>query len=109
MPGGANNNKGGALDSLKIPLNLKNAYRPFVLDPNNELIKVNENAAAVKGTPQVFSFKKYPYLGILPGSWGNGRATINTAINNDISMKLIYGMDTSGKMSKNSINIAHLL
>ena len=99
----------GAMESLKIPLNLKNAYRPFVLDPNNEMMKVNENAAAVGGTPQVFSFKKYPYLGILPNSWGNGLASINSAINNDISMKLIYGMDGRGKVAKKSVGLAHLL
>lgn len=105
----ADDNKGGPMESLKIPLNLKNAYRPFVLDPNNEMMKVNENAAAVGGKPQVFSFKKYPFLGILPNSWGNGLASINSAINNDISMKLIYGMDGTGKVAKKSVGIAHLL
>lgn len=99
----------GAMESLKIPLNLKNAYRPFVLDPNNELMKVNEKAAEVSGSPQVFSFKKYPYLGILPSSWGRGRASINSAINKDISLKLIYGMNESGKVSKKSVGLAHLL
>ena len=89
----ADDNKGGPMESLKIPLNLKNAYRPFVLDPNNEMMKVNENAAAVGGKPQVFSFKKDPSLGILPNSWN-----VSSALKSDISMGLIYGMNSTGKM-----------
>lgn len=89
----ADDNKGGPMESLKIPLNLKNAYRPFVLDPNNKMMKVNENAAAVGGKPQVFSFKKDPSLGILPNSWN-----VNSALKSDISMSLIYGMNSTGKM-----------
>lgn len=86
-------NRAGPMESLKIPLNLKNAYRPFVLDPNNKMMEVNENAAAVGGKPQVFSFKKDPGLGILPNSWNVG-----SALKSDISMSLIYGMNSTGKM-----------
>lgn len=86
-------NKSGPMESLKIPLNLKNAYRPFVLDPNNEMMKVNENTTAVRGKPQVFSFKKDPSLGILPNSWN-----VSSALKSDISMSLIYGMNSTGKM-----------
>lgn len=89
----ADDNKGGPMESLKIPLNLKNAYRPFVLDPNNEMMKVNENTTAIRGKPQVFSFKKDPSLGILPNSWN-----VSSALKSDISMSLIYGMNSTGKM-----------
>lgn len=99
----------GAMESLKIPLNLKSAYRPFVLDPNSDLCTIQENAAGAKGPPQVFTYRRHPWIGILPSSWGNGLGTLNTAINNDISMKLIYGMDASGKVSNKSVGLGHLL
>jgi hypothetical protein len=66
-----NKNKSGALESLKIPLNLKSAYRPFVLNSSSSLNEVSYNPTNIKGPAQEFSFKstKDP-LGILPNSWG---------------------------------------
>jgi len=90
MAGGADNK--GPMESMKIPLNLKNAFRPFVLDPNNSLLKIQEDASAASGTPQMFSFRgSSSRLGILPSSW-----ELNRALGEDISLKLIYGMQSDG-------------
>lgn len=99
-------NGGNGAEFLKIPLNLKNAFRPFVLDPSNNLNQIQTDASKANGTPQMFSYRKGPRLGILPNSWGQN---LNSALKNDISLKLLYGMDTSGTMKNSSVGLQHLL
>lgn len=94
--------------SLKIPLNLKNAYRPFVLDPSNALAEISQ-ASAPEGQPQLFSYKQsWPRLGILPSSWAKGNpGAVNSILKKDISMQLLYGMKSDGQMKNTKIGLDH--
>lgn len=108
--GGSNagSNGGNGAEFLKIPLNLKNGFRPFVLDPENKLNEIQPDTSKPNGKPQLFSYRKdiKTRLGILPSSWCQN---LNSALKNDISLKLLYGMNTSGTIENNSIGLQHLL
>lgn len=97
---------------FQIPGNIKQQFQPFVLNPSSKLNAAAGSSSEVKGTsPQYFTYKT------TAGKYDSGTGTLSfypgslkkVAIQDDISLKLLYGRDNLGQITKKSITIQDIL
>lgn len=92
---------------FQIPGNIKQRFLPFVLKPESGINSTAETSRSVTGSPQLFTYKNFGTQ--LEGGTGKLNfipASLQAAeVNDDISLKLIYGPIQAYKQKRSSVTI----